>query len=96
MCDLPGPGIEPISLALAGRFLPSLPPRKSQNENFKDGQWIGRGFPSGSVVKSLPANEGDLGLISGEGNGKPLWYSCLENPLDRGAWWVIVHGGHKE
>ena len=69
-----------------------MPPRKSQKENFKDGQWIGRGFPGGSGVKNLPANEGDLGLISGEGNGNPLWYSCLENPLDRGAWWVIVHG----
>ena len=28
----------------------------------------------------------------GEGNGNPLWYSCLENPMDRGAWWVAVHG----
>ena len=69
-----------------------MPPRKSPKENPKDGQWIGRGFPVGSVVKNLSANEGDLGLISGEGNGNPLWYSCLENPLDRGAWWVIVHG----
>ena len=31
-----------------------------------------------------------------EGNGNPLQYSCLENPMDRGAWWVIVHGGHKK
>ena len=49
------------------------------------------GFPSGSVVKNPPANAGDVGLISGlgrspgEGNGKPLQYSCLENPMDRGA-----------
>ena len=33
-----------------------------------------------------------LGLISGEGNGIPLQYSCLENPMDRGAWWAAVHG----
>ena len=56
------------------------------------------GFPGGSVVKNLPANTGDMGLISdlgrysGEGNGKPLQYSCLGNPMDRGAWWSTVHG----
>ena len=49
-------------------------------------------FPGGSVVKNLPANAGDvnsvpgLGRSSGEGNGNPLQYSCLENPMDRGAW----------
>ena len=32
----------------------------------------------------------------GEGNGTPLQYSCLENPMDRGAWWAAVHGGHWE
>ena len=56
------------------------------------------GFPGGSVVKNLPANEGDTGLIPrsgrslGEGNGNPLQYSCLGNPMDRGAWWATVHG----
>ena len=53
------------------------------------------------LVKNLPANAGDArdtGLIPGsggspeEGNGNPLQYSCLENPLDRGAWWATVHG----
>ena len=49
------------------------------------------GFPGGSVVKNLPANAGDAGLIPGlarapgEGNGNPLQYSCLENSVDRGA-----------
>ena len=52
------------------------------------------------VVKNMPANAGDIsdmGLIpgpgrsSGEGNGNPLQYSCLENPMDRGAWWPTVH-----
>ena len=33
---------------------------------------------------------------SGEGNGYPLHYFCLENSIDRGAWWATVHGGHKE
>ena len=51
------------------------------------------------MVKKLPANAGDvgdtgsipgLGRSPGGGHGNPLWYSCLENPLDRGAW------GHKE
>ena len=55
------------------------------------------GFPDGSVVKNLPANAGDPGSIPGagrspgEGNGSSLQYSCLENPMDRGAWKVIVH-----
>ena len=54
--------------------------------------------PGGLVVKNLPANAGDLGLIHGlgrslgEGNGNPLQYSCLENPVDRGAWQATVHG----
>ena len=51
-------------------------------------------FPDGSVVKNLPANAGDVGLIpgsgrsSGEGNGNPLQYACLGNPMDSGAWWA--------
>ena len=49
------------------------------------------------MVKHFAYNAGDLGSIpgsrrsSGEGNGNPLQYSCLENPMDRGAWWAIVH-----
>ena len=60
------------------------------------------GFPGGSVVKNLPANAGDMGLIPGlgrspeEGNGNQLQYSCLGNPIDRGAWWVTVHRVAKE
>ena len=58
-------------------------------------------FPGGSVVKNPPAKKGaaaDTGSVPGsgrspgEGNGNPLQYSCLENPLDRGAWWATVHG----
>ena len=55
------------------------------------------GFPVGSEVKVSACNAGDTGLIPGlgrslgEGNGNPLQYSCLENPMDRGAWWATVH-----
>ena len=54
------------------------------------------GLPGGSVVKNLPGNVGDIGLIPGEGNGNLLHYSCLGNPVDRGAWWATVHGVAKE
>ena len=56
------------------------------------------GFPGGSDGKASACNEGDLGLIPGsgrspgEGNGNPLQYSCLENPIDGGAWQATVHG----
>ena len=55
-------------------------------------------FPGGSVVKNMLDNAGDESSITGsgrslgEGNGNLLDYSCLENPMDRGAWQVIVHG----
>ena len=63
---------------------------------------LAQGFPDGSVVKNPPANAGDAGSIPGSGrspeggNGYPLQYSCLENPMDRGAWRAIVHGVTKE
>ena len=56
------------------------------------------GFSGGSVVKNLPAKAGDTGFIPGlgrspgDGNGSPLQYSCLENPINRGAWRATVHG----
>ena len=56
------------------------------------------GFPGGVEVKASACNVGDLGSIPGwgrspgEGNGNPLQYSCLENPMDGGAWWAAVHG----
>ena len=55
-------------------------------------------FPGGSEGKASNCNAGDLGSIPGsgrppgEGNGNPLQYSCLENPIDRDAWWATVHG----
>ena len=48
------------------------------------------GFPGDSVVKNPPTN--GLGRSSKEGHGNPLQYSCLENPMDRGAWWATVQG----
>ena len=56
------------------------------------------GFSGGSVVKCLPAMQETpkLGRSPGEGNGNPLKYSCLGNPMDRGAWWAIAHGVAKE
>jgi len=57
-----------------------------------------KGFLGGSVVKNLPSSAGDACLISGSGrtpgeaNENPVWYSCLENSMDRGAWRATVHG----
>ena len=64
------------------------------------GEWFGLllDFPGGSDGKVSTYNVGDLGSIPGlgrspgEGNGNPLQYSCLENPMDGGAWWAIIHG----
>ena len=56
------------------------------------------GFPGGSDSEESACSVGDLGLIVGlgrfprQGNGNPPQYSCLENPVDRGAWWVAVQG----
>ena len=55
------------------------------------------GFPGDSLIKESPGNAGDadlipqLGTSPGEGNGNPLQYPCLENPMDRGAWQATVH-----
>ena len=64
-----------------------------------------RGFPGGSAIKNLSDNAGDArdagsisgwGRAPGVGNGNPLQYSCLGNPVDRGAWWATVPGIAKE
>ena len=63
------------------------------------------GFPGDAMIKSLAANAGDtrdsglipgLGRSPGGGDGNPFQYSCLENPMDTGAWRVTVHGVSKE
>ena len=69
------------------------PPKKGLKEIF--------GFPGGSHGKVSVYNVGDLGSLPqsgrspGGGHGSPLQYSCLENPMDRGAWWATVHGAAK-
>ena len=61
-----------------------------------------QGVPGVSVVKNPPANAGDMGSVLGSGrspgggNGNTLLYSCLGNPMNRGAWQARVHGGRKE
>ena len=96
----PDPGIEPRFPALEADALTSEPPGKSGNDN--GDSHYGLGFPGGSVIKNPPANAGDVGSIPGlgrcpgEGNGTPLQYSCLGNPMNRGAWRATVHGVSKE
>ena len=66
----------------------------------EDDLWLGlvSDFPGGSDGKASAYNVGDPGSIPGsgrspgEGNGNPLQYSCLENPMEGGAWWATVHG----
>ena len=59
-------------------------------------------YTDGSDANESACNEGELGLIPGlgrspeEGNGCPIQFSCLKNPVDRGSWWPIVHGITKE
>ena len=67
-------------------------------ETIKEEVTAEMGFADGSVVKNLSADAGNMGPVPGlqrspgEGNGNPLQYSGLENPLERGAWLAIVHG----
>ena len=77
-----------LYMSVYNSFICNCP--KLETENYQ-------GFPGGSEGKASACNAGDLGSIPGsgrspgEGNGSPLQYSCLENPMDRGAWWATVH-----
>ena len=85
-------------------FLPSFEPGNfhvlAECDNYC-GNWTFLGFPSGSDGKESAFNAGDLSLIPGlgrspgGGHGNPFQYSCLENPMDRGAWRAIAHGAAK-
>ena len=81
----------PITPNLNSYFLP-IPITLCKNELTKSD------FPGGSDSKASAYNVGDLGSIPGsrrslgEGNGNPLQYACLENPMDGGAWQATVHG----
>ena len=72
-------------------------------EAFPDSK-MSLGFLGDSVVKNPPASAGDSGDMGsipglrrspGEGNGNPLQYSCLGNPMDRGAWWAAIYGSQR-
>ena len=94
------PGIEPRSPTLQADSLPAEPPRKPRKTGMGSlsllqriflTQELNQGFPGGSEGKASACNVGDPGSIPGwgrspgEGNGNPLQYSCLENPMDRRA-----------
>ena len=79
------------------------PTEGGSTETPETGQELGD-FPGGTVVKNLPANEGDIGNEGsipeserslGVENGNPFQYSCLENFVERGAWQATVHGAAK-
>ena len=63
--------------------------------------WYISGFAQWLSAKVSACSAGDMDLIPGlrrcseEGNGNPLQYSCLENSMNKGTWWTIVHGGHR-
>ena len=87
-------------------YISSLGPRLAYPTAYKAFHLASTRYLSGAsqvvlVAKNLPANAGDTrdtssipgsGRSPGEGHGNPLWYSCLENPMDRGASWDTVHG----
>ena len=74
------------------------PSSLSRYHTFPSPQKLPRDLPCGSDTKESACNAGDpgsipgLGRSSGEGNGNPLQYCCVENPTDRGAWWATVRG----
>ena len=90
--DLSDPGIQPKSRGTCRQTLYHL------SHHFQ----LNWGFPGSSAGKESACNVGGLGLIPGSGrfpgggHGNSLHYLCLENPMDRGAWWATVHGAHKE
>ena len=101
MCVLGG---EKEVVLLSPRYTLFWNPWKSPQDRIWLHMTYNRDFPHGSVVKNLPANAGDirdmglipvLGRSPGGGNGNPLQYSCLENPIERGAWWATVHRSQK-
>ena len=76
--------------------------QKSCKSNTENSYTPSTQISGGAISKESACNAGDLGLIPGsgrlprEGNGNPLQYSCLENPMDRGAWQATVHGVSKD
>ena len=101
----PNPGTEPSSPSLQVDSLPSEPPGKPKDTGMGNLSLLQGNFLSQELNwcllpchgKETACNVGDprsipgLGRSPGEGNGNPLQYSCLENPMDRGAWRTTVH-----
>ena len=78
--------------------MPDFPISKAVTRNKYTREYkVNQDFPGGSDSKASASNAGDPGSIPGsgrspgEGNGTPLQYSCLENPMDGGAWWATIH-----
>ena len=104
--DLSNPGIELRSPTLQAHSLPWQPRRHQFNSWLRKFPWrrdrlpmpVSLGFPGGSDGKESTCNEGELGSVPGLGQSpgggldNPLQYSCLEIPMDGGAWQAIVHG----
>ena len=103
------PAIPPLDIYLKGIELPSC--KDIHTHTVKGYNSLiplfsvsstGDKFPGDSDGKASACNAGDQGSIPGlerspgEGNGNPLQYSCLENPMDGAAWWAVVHGVAKE
>ena len=88
--DLPRPGVEPVSPASAGGFLSAVPRGKADLGAF----YV---LLTALVFYSAPTSQlwwllDTPRSLMGKGNGTPLQYSCLENPMDGGAWWAAVQG----
>ena len=90
-CHLWKPSPSPFSNGPSANFSGITGTRKRK-------ETVKQGLPCSSNGKESTCNAGDLDLISGsgrlsgEGNGNPLQYSCLKNPMDRRTWWATVHG----
>ena len=95
--NFPTQGSNPVLLHCR-RILYQLSHQGSPKREYCGANLTSKGFPRDSNGKGSACNAGDLGLIPGsgrfpgEGNGNPFQYSCLENPMDRKAWWATVHG----
>ena len=103
--DLPDPGIKPGSPALQADALPSEPPGKPGRscpkyfiyfksfKSYKQASLVDRGKESICQCRRCEDSSLIPGLrrSPGEGNDNPFQYSCLGNPMDKGAWWAIVH-----
>ena len=90
--DLPNPGIKPRSAALQADSLPAEPPGKPKNTGVGSLSLLKRIFLTQESNRGLLNCRQVLYQLSYQGNGKPPQYSCLENSMDRGAWWATVHG----